>query len=333
MKIAVSCVTESRPAWLDRAETLALSLRAFGGRLTDAPLVVNVVGGIETGRQRRLEQLGVTVRVVAQVDARNAFANKLRMLELTDELEFDLLLALDCDIAIAAEPALAERLDAIGAKPADVDPLSARQWRRLFAALELDPPDKPVLATTSGRPMAPYFNSGVLLVPATLCADLRRRWTDAHARLAALLERDRFLIPPPAHFYRDQFALAAALQSLPWHALPVALNFPTHLPVAATALADSPPPALLHYHGELDRDGFLLRPRCARASAAVERVNRQRAGVLGLSYDTAHARPRRERLRQAVGQRLWRTASSRRIYHAAAVRRLRRALRAPAARA
>lgn len=323
MRTLVSCVTEPRPAWLDRVEALALSLRAFGGSLAQAPLVVNVVGGIDGDRSARLEELGARVRVVEPVDERHPHTNKLRMLELHRELDFDVLLALDCDIVVAGDPGHG-RTDSVGVKPADVDPLAGRHWRRLFRALGIEPSGKPVVASTSGRSMYPYFNSGVLLVPRSLCGELERAWPARSAELSGLLQREPFLIPPPAHFYVDQLALSVALGDLPWHALPVGFNFPTHLPVSRTVLAASPPPALLHYHGELDGAGFLLRPRCAAAAEAVERVNAARAQALGLSYERAGSRPRLARIRLATERRLWRAAASRRLYHAEPIRRVRR---------
>lgn len=324
MTILVSCVAENRPAWLDRVESLVLSLRAFGGSLADAELVVNVVGGIDGGRAARLVELGARVRVVERVDEHNPFANKLRMLELAGEFEFGALLALDCDVAIAADPSAHIREESIGVKPADVDPLAERHWRRLFNALGIDARAKLVVASTSGRPMYPYFNSGVLSVPHALCADLEQAWSARHGELGALLRRDRFLIPPPAHFFLDQLALAAALDALPWHELPVGLNFPTHLPVGRAVLAASPAPTILHYHGEIDEAGFLLRPRCPAAEAAVERVNARRAEALGLSYEGACARSSFERVCKSTERRLRRAATARRLYHTEPVRSLRK---------
>src|SRR4051812_36664749 len=76
------------------------------------------------------------------------------------------------------------------------------QWRRLWAARGQEPPPRSVAATATGRPMFPYFNSGVLAVP-------RELW-----------ESERAPVAPHKRFYSEQWALMSTLRHIPWSALP-----------------------------------------------------------------------------------------------------------------
>ena len=94
LRVLLSCVSENRPGWYDKVYNLVLSVRSFGGSLADARVVVNFVDGADPEVARTLEGLGAEVRVVERFDARNPYANKLRMLELGKEFDFDVLVAL-----------------------------------------------------------------------------------------------------------------------------------------------------------------------------------------------------------------------------------------------
>lgn len=292
----VACVAENRPDFATRVENLLLSRRALGGRLADAPFVVCVVDAVDPDVQARYEALGATVRVVPRLslDAFN-LANKLRMLELADGFEFDVLLALDCDTVVVGDPLDELPHDlSIGAAPADLNPLSGREWRRLFNALGLSMPERQVRATTNGSPMPPYFNSGVLAIARDQCAPLQQRWLDALEQVSRLWEQERPPIAPHKRFYSEQWALMRALHGCDVRALPTTMNFPTHVRIGAHA-ASHGEPRILHYHAQVSADGFVLRPAARQARPAVERFNAARAAALGI--------PLPERLRGSVLRR------------------------------
>src|SRR5262249_8795344 len=92
---------------------------------------------------------------------------------------------------------------------------------------------------------------------------------------------------------------------LTYRALPIALNYPTHLPVHPNAV-DGSPPAILHYHRDLDDDGFLLRPCDDAAAEAADRFNRLRAERFGVAYDGLRSRSPRDRAQQRFRAALWR---------------------------
>ena len=181
-----------------------------------------------------------------------------------------------------------------------MDAFTEPQWRAIFAGLGSAPDGRSVTATTTGQPMYPYFNSGVVAVPREHCAALFAAWMQAMEDLDELWRREPDLIPPARRFYTEQLALAVALwRGLPWTAASRELNFPTHVDLHEPTVAGMRP-ALLHYHAEVDRAGFLLRPRCRVAEAAAERVNRSRADALGLPYKGLQSRPLADRARLLV---------------------------------
>jgi hypothetical protein len=307
-RLLLTCVAEDTPGFHARVETLVGSARRLGGSLAGRPIVVNMVDGADPAFVRRMEAAKAEVRVVPRVtDGGFAYANKLRMLELHERDDFDVLLAVDCDIAVAGDPASHVPDDAIGVVPADLDPFTDRQWRRIFDGLGSDPGPRSLRATASGRPIYPYFNSGVVAVPRRLCAELCTAWTQALRDVDDLWRRHPGTVPPGKRFYADQLALAVALwRGLPWTVASRELNFATHVPLHGPTVRGLRP-VLLHYHTEVDERGFLLRPRCPVAEPAAERVNRSRAQALGLPYDGLERRPVSDRARRAVRRRVRRS--------------------------
>jgi hypothetical protein len=299
MNVLLSCVSENRPDWFDRVRSLVLSVREFGGELSEAPVTVNFVDDVAPEFARPLKRLGAEVRVVAQQNGRNPFSNKLRMLELHEQADFDLLVALDCDVVVVGDFSAQLSSERIGAKPADYDQFTDREWRRLFGALDIPLPARQVVATATGEPIYPYFNSGVLLVPRRLCEELLGQWVRYQGEILDLFRGDPRLIARRHQLHVDQLALACALQAgrLPYEALPVSVNFPTHIPVHASTLSGVSRPLILHYHGEISPEGFLTRSRSALADEQLDRFNRHRARVLGLPYSGLRRRPLRHRVR------------------------------------
>jgi hypothetical protein len=286
LRVLLSCVSENRPGWYDKVYNLVLSVRSFGGSLADARVVVNFVDGADPEVARTLEGLGAEVRVVERFDARNPYANKLRMLELGKELDFDVLVALDCDAIVAGDFRDQVPADRVAAKPADVDRLTDAEWRRLFQALGVPIPEKSVVATATGQAMYPYFNSGVVFVPRDRCLDLLRGWSHFSNQVLELFAREPDVIPRRWQLHSGQYSLACALidGGFPVQPLPVTANFPTHLRVHGALLDGLGEPRIIQYHKGIDRDGFLLKDRGDLLDPYLDRFNRERAAALGLDY-------------------------------------------------
>ena len=106
------------------------SIAALGGSLRRATCIAYFVEAASSKIVEELDQLGVIVKIVQRFDERYPYANKLRMLE--DQEDYDVLVALDCDVVVAADFSSEINTDAVMAKPADHDPLTIGQWKRLF---------------------------------------------------------------------------------------------------------------------------------------------------------------------------------------------------------
>jgi hypothetical protein len=303
IRLLVSCIAENDDGYFRQVESLVWSLRTFGGTLSRAPFVAHFVGDVKPNYVPRLHGLGAEVRVVEPFGERSVYANKLRMLELADHRDFDVLLALDCDIVFVGDVSPWISAERFGAKPADYDYASPAEWNLLFSRLGMAPPARTAVATSSGRPMIPYFNSGVMFVPRHLCDELRTTWKTSLAEIYARSDAEPSLLPFP--FVADQVALACAIQSsrAPYRLLPIGLNFPTHTAVSKKILATATDIRILHYHANVDPAGLLFRARCEFANPYIDEYNRHRAAALGVSYDGLRSPPWRRTARQAFDTR------------------------------
>jgi len=299
LRLLVSCLAENDDGYFRRVEALVWSLRTFGGALSKAPFVAHFVEDVKPHYVSRLHDLDARVRVVESFGERSVYANKLRMLELADQRNFDVLLALDCDIAFVGDVSPWISAERFGAKPADYDYASPAEWNLLFTRLGMVPPARTAVATSTGRPMIPYFNSGVMFIPRQLCDALRNAWASSLAEIYACADAEPSILPFP--FVADQVALACAIQRLrtPYTLLPVGLNFPTHAAVNTKALSAATDIRILHYNANVDSAGLLYRAKRAVANPYIDRINRDRAVSLGIAYDGLRPPPRRQELRRA----------------------------------
>jgi hypothetical protein len=294
-----------------RVYNLALSCMATSSQ---APMrfVANFVGGIDSAAGRLIEGLGAEVRVVARVDQRNPYLNKLRMLELESAADFDVLAALDCDTIVVRDLSPHLSAESVGAKPADFDRLEPAQWRRLYEALGVTQPAGTFIATSSGQRMGPYFNSGVLLVPRGYCEPLLDAWTRMSDRILVLYREHSSIVPEQWRVYLDQYSLACALAAtaIPVHALPSELNYPTHIPVHPSARSGIEP-VILHYHKNVTPDGFLTRSRDEQLNHDLNTFNLRRSAALGIAYSRLPNLPLKARARRTLvrGRTVMQTAA------------------------
>lgn len=297
--VLFSCVGENRPDWFAKMENLVLSIRCFGGTLAQAPVVVNVVGGADAGFVLAMDRLNVDVRIVDPVDLRRPTSNKLRMFELAEDHDFDVLAAIDCDIVVMGDLATEIRPDRLRAVPAGRDILAEETWQLLYGLLGVDLPAKTCTTVVSGQVTYPYFNSGVLFTPRRLCAPLLEHWRRHLDWLLgpglAELGLDRLR--------KDQIPLAAALATAGIEIDPLPVN--CNLSVTAARFAKRyrqqwGPPFLLHYHHQIDAHGFLLPSPNRRINGYLDEFNRARSEHLSVSYAGLGTAP----LRRRVGARL-----------------------------
>jgi hypothetical protein len=313
-RVVFSCVAENRPEFGIMTHNLVTSIRFFAGTLADAPIVVNFVDDVDPSIAGPLAALGAEVRIVERVSGGNPLANKLRMLELDEERDFDVLLALDCDVVVVGDPRPWLDDMAIAAKAADFDRFTDEEWRGVFGALDMPLPPRSLTATATGEAIYPYFNSGVISVPHALCRPLRDGWMRTFDRLSVLLHDRRDLIREPWHWLAEQASLGLAILDggLQWRVLPTELNFPAHVRAAASVATGDP--VIVHYHTNRDERGFLLRAASPALDPWLDAFNRRRAELTGQPYPGIARRPLHERLARTVRKRYWALVSDRPWY-------------------
>jgi hypothetical protein len=319
LKPLFSCVAENEPAWFRKVQNLAVSIRQFGGLQAGAPIVANFVGGVDRRYSRWLSGLDVDVRVVKPMDRVHRYANKLRMLEHMERTDFDVLVALDCDVVVVGDIGDFLSNDALRAKPADCDVLSEDQWMMIFEAAGLSVPEKTFVTTSFGQHTYPYVNSGVLLIPRQLCAQMLALWSRFLFRFDELYDSNAELAL--RRKYNDQIALACALAAarFPVRPLPVGMNLPTHIRIHRSFRHQLKDVRIVHYHGQIDDRGFLVASKYRSVNRGLERFNRRRAEALGLPYDKLPRRTIRDRIKQGLSGQPW--------YHTTLMERLKARVR------
>jgi hypothetical protein len=273
-RVLVATVAENRAPYVHEAEFLFRSLRRFGGNLSHAPGVVYFVGSADPAVVKRLAALGVTTKVVEPFDERCPHANKIRMLQ--TEKDFEYLVALDPDIVVARDFSAHVMGAAVAAKPVDDERLTLEEWESLFTRFGLALPPVRYKASFTMAETVSYFNSGVLVVPrdqvqplAVARGSLIHRLLDSSADMPSVFEY---------HLFRksDQFAFALALAEarLPFRALPLEMNFPTHHAIHPALEPHRVNPYLIHHHHRVSRTGEVLPCSYETADAAIADVNR-----------------------------------------------------------
>jgi glycosyltransferase involved in cell wall biosynthesis len=274
--LLIGCVTEDAPRSLGQTLRLVRSIRWFGGRAAAARILVCAVESIRPEARAALAALGAEVRVVPRFDARSPFANKLQFFAEAETTGASFLLLLDCDTLLVGDPLPLMPGGVFSAAIADVPSVTHDVFVRLFAHFGLRLPPRRHTTTLLPEPTIAYFNSGVLSVPAPLARDLATAWRDYNRRL---LDDPALLAPCERHANQAALALAVAARAIPYQAAPAALNLPIHMPhLARTPELLAAEPVILHYHGRVDADGFLLRTGYPRVDARIDAFNeRQRA--------------------------------------------------------
>jgi len=256
VKLVISCVAEDTPGWAERVRMLSFSIRRFGGEMSQAPIVANFVGSSKSAEVLDFDSLGVTVRTVETVNAACPWANKLRMLEMPELDDNDVLLALDCDIIVLGDVRPKLKADSIGAVPELSSALVERQWQ--FVCERLNVPLSIVEAPEGGPTIRTYVNSGVVSIPTGMCRGLRTTWEEMIDGLMPIFDELPYIAKK--RNFADQIALALAMEKegLKFERLPYSLNYHTG-GFSETFKPVIDPPFIIHYHRHLDEEGFLRR--------------------------------------------------------------------------
>jgi len=281
-RVTVRTVAEADRDSVVEALALVRSLRAFGGSQAEAPCEVHFVEAVPDDVSA-FEQLGAAIRRVDRLDPRCPHANKLQMLY---PVETDYLLAVDCDVVVAADFSPQLRGEAVASAVDWGDWMVPGGWAKLFDAAAIPLPSQRVLSTRLGQETVHYPNTGVMVVPRQHVEPLRGEW---ETRLRDLLDRadERDWWGEKQRYFTDQISCALANHSgrFPTRVLPLEMNW-------LLKFDDLPPelgaphrrPLLMHSIHRMDfASGHLLPhayPGCQEAigryNALLEPVPRER---------------------------------------------------------
>jgi len=270
-EVVVGCVTENSSKYLGQALRLVQSIRWFGGALADARVVVAAVERLDLRARRELERYGADVRLVPRVHRGNPSSNRLWIfdeLRRCDEAHF---LVLDCDTIVVRDPLPHLRRDVFHSKIAPFSTVTDEVFVRLFAHFGLPMPARSHLTGYGGTPTIPYFNAGVVSMPAAIADRLVPEWR----RFNALLNEDPTLAAPcEKHIHQAALALALAASNVPVAEMGAELNYQLN----ATDVVAPPgyaaiDPIIIHYHHLAGDDGLLLPTPFPAAQARIDAFN------------------------------------------------------------
>jgi hypothetical protein len=207
--------------------------------------------------------------------------NKLRAFEM-DVDPSTVVIYLDCDVVVMGDLSDEVRPDVVRAAPDTVQHYSPEDWRTVSAALGIPLPAETMVSASSGERSVPYYNGGVLFLPARYAALLTETWQGVIERMQAVARNHDTPVP-----WRDQPPLTFALQAagIPVEPLPPTLNWSCYRSALAPPYQSLPPdPAVLHYHDRMDASGFLIYSHDARQARLMHAFNKARGEVLGTGY-------------------------------------------------
>ncbi len=247
---------------------MAASLRTFGGRFADAPIVaVQPRRGVALSRKtlQALDQYNVTLKhePSANLHPWFSFFNKLAALRVASNvIETDTVCWLDSDILVLDEPkllALGPNED-FAACPSDncgsstgPDDKNDAYWKLVVTLAELNWYDYPWLTNCQGTRVRTYFNSGVFVYRRG------RGFLDRYLTTCERLLFSGYKSPVTGLFFTDQVALGASALAakLRVRSLPLPYNYPvgavTEQPYSSERMAQA---VVMHYHAALCADYY-----------------------------------------------------------------------------
>lgn len=229
LRILVACQGPAREPFTSETERLFKSLNIWGGKLAKSQKIAFFTEHVDIDLKNSLERLGVKVRIIENNQNKFVHTNKIQILKFVQEENFDLLISLDTDIVIAGDFSDVIDGSGIGAKPDDIDPLDSKMWKNIFNHFGVTFPAEKCQTTFTMTNTIPYFNSGVLLIPQPYVGKLYDLWQLFISKLVQ--EYTNLAEISKNSFYTDQIALSLALSEgkFPFYALPLSMNFPTHI--------------------------------------------------------------------------------------------------------
>lgn len=265
----LSCVVDADARFtLEVLRWYATATRMAG--IPGSALTVHLVGHDVSNLASFLRRQQVMVRSIAPFDPRSPHCNKIAgALRLSSESPAGTCVLTDTDVAVFSDPrSIPIAADSVGMRPVDVPNPPIRLLRKIFATAEVPEPQAVSTAwRRRSRTLVGNGNGGLYVIPAPLLTRVATAW-EHWARW--LLDRSHLLGNWSIHV--DQVAMALALSAEQIAVVDVGSrwNVPTHL---GRPPADSPPPALLHYHRAVDGMGGIAMTRRAQVDGLIAQAN------------------------------------------------------------
>jgi len=247
-RILISTQGPNREPYKSEIEFLFKSLNQYGGKLANSQKIACFTERPDSLLTQKLQKLGVKIKIVDVIDERSPLSNKIQMLSLYKNEDFDVLVALDSDIVVVDDFSKYIDLENFSAKPVDNDQFSMENWETIYNFFKVQFPKERYFTSFHNRETIPYFNSGVLIIPRKYLSDLYDLWQSFAKKL--LNSYDEMPEIKEKSFFTDQIALSLAVTELkiPKRPLPLEMNFPTNRKVHESFKPDEITPFLIHYH-------------------------------------------------------------------------------------
>ncbi len=268
MRLMYSFVLDGDPRFLVQGRIFLRSLLAAG--VSRDEIVAHVTPSSGAAGRELASSFGVrSLHLTPGPDGK--YTNKINQCFTLADLDFDVLVACDTDVAILRPLTEVASLQAIRAKRVDFEnpPLEVLEELRGLMGVTQEARIVTPSCAPAGRTYALNCNGGMLLIPKPLLPALGRAWLEYATCLLAHAERMQRW-----RMHVDQVAWAFALMTLalPFEELPIEYNFPTGMArrIPAGSFGE---PAVLHYHHRLGRSGLLKRSGVPVVDRAVGQVN------------------------------------------------------------
>ncbi|MGB8402572.1 MAG: hypothetical protein WCE30_00690 [Mycobacterium sp.] len=268
MRLMYSFVLDGNARFLVQGRIFVRSLLAAGVSLED--IVAHVTPSSGAAGYELARSLGVhSVSLIPGPDGK--YTNKINQCFTLDDLDFDVLVACDTDLAILHPLTDAASVRAVRAKRVDSErpPMAILDHLRALMGVTAEPEIVAPSFAPTGRTYALNCNGGLVMTPKAMLPELGHAWLEYATRLLPLMHPMR-----QWRMHVDQVAWAFAMMDLqlPFDELPIEFNLPTGRAkqVPAGSIGE---PMVLHHHNRLKRSGLLKGSGVPMIDQAIQQAN------------------------------------------------------------
>ena len=287
-RILVGCAVKENNAEYANLETeyLFKTLRQYGGNLANSKKIACFTEKPDSSIQKILNNLQVDIRINKIVDERQAFANKIRILDEGIKEDVDVIVMLDTDVIVSRDFSEFLNTQKIMIKPEDRDPFTLEEWKQLFDLFELPFPQDRFYTSCTHEETIPYFNGGVIIIPKIYASKLLEMWeyflkklldekknlpgSFSGGTMSASKSNDDGL---PRFFDQIAFTLALIKAKLPYEALPLSMNYPYSGTVHPDEHPDELIPYIIHHHHCIGENSKLLSTPYPNINKRIAEIN------------------------------------------------------------